>query len=414
MKPLSIYIHIPFCIRKCKYCDFLSAPADVPVQEAYLHALKKEIKSQKEKYADYMVQTVFIGGGTPTAVKAETLCEVLQVLKENFTVAVDAEVSMEANPGTVTKDALKLYRGAGINRLSIGLQSANDTELKLLGRIHTYADFWGTYRLAVETGFNNINVDLMSALPGQTVQGYEETLRKVLALEPAPRHISAYSLIIEEGTPFYEIYGAEREEMDRTGEVKYVDDRTEADCFFSKRTDLPNLPAHKAEMPHLPSEEAERLMYERTAQILSKAGYERYEISNYSQPGYACRHNTVYWRRGDYVGFGLGAASLVNNVRFRNTDNLQEYLRCSEYVAEQEILSVEEQMEEFMFLGLRMTNGISKEEFRKTFGVSVEDVFGEVICKNIKEELLQQKAGRIALTQRGLDVSNYVMAQFML
>ncbi|MBQ7780802.1 MAG: oxygen-independent coproporphyrinogen III oxidase [Lachnospiraceae bacterium] len=379
MKPISVYIHIPFCVKKCKYCDFLSAPADKPVQEAYLRALKAEIESQSGKYTDYTVQTVFFGGGTPTAVEAAILCEVLQTLKKYFNIAADAEVSMEANPGTVTAEALVQYKKAGINRLSIGLQSANDEELKLLGRIHTYADFLETYRLAVEIGFTNINVDLMSALPGQTVQGYEQTLQKILALEPPPRHISAYSLIIEEGTPFYEIYGAEREEN-----------------------------------PYLPTEEEDRLMYENTVQILSQAGYERYEISNYSQPGYECRHNTVYWRRGDYVGFGLGAASLVNNVRFRNTDNLQEYLRGSEYATEQEILSVEEQMEEFMFLGLRMTNGISKEEFRKTFGVSVEDIFGEIIRKNIKEELLQQKADRIALTKRGLDVSNYVMAQFIL
>ncbi len=370
-----------------------------------MHALEKEIKSQKEKYADYMVQTVFIGGGTPTAVKAETLCEVLQGLKENFTVAADAEVSMEANPGTVTKEALQQYRKAGINRLSIGLQSANDEELKLLGRIHSYADFLETYRMAVETGFTNINVDLMSALPGQNVQGYEQTLQKVLALQPAPQHISAYSLIIEEGTPFYESYGAEREEMDRTGEMKSV--------------------SVNDEKPHLPSEEAERLMYESTAQILAGAGYERYEISNYSQPGYACRHNTVYWRRGDYVGFGLGAASLVNNVRFHNTDNLQEYLKffqydgenigteCGDIVTEREVLSVEEQMEEFMFLGLRMTEGVSKAEFKKTFDVPVESIFGEVIRKNIEEGLLQQKSDRIALTKKGLDVSNYVMAQFM-
>lgn len=367
-------------------------------------ALKAEIEGQSTKYTDYTVQTVFFGGGTPTAVEAATLCEVLQTLKKHFNIAADAEISMEANPGTVTAEALVQYKKAGINRLSIGLQSANDEELKLLGRIHTYADFLETYRLAVEIGFTNINVDLMSALPGQTVQGYEQTLQKILALEPPPRHISAYSLIIEEGTPFYEIYGAGREEN-----------------------------------PYLPTEEEDRLMYENTVQILSQAGYERYEISNYSQPGYECRHNTVYWRRGDYVGFGLGAASLVNNVRFRNTDSLQDYLKFFEYVAEkrsvteteptdisanielregiiaeQEILSVEEQMEEFMFLGLRMTNGISKEEFRETFGVSLEDIFGEIIRKNIKEGLLQQKADRVALTKRGVDVSNYVMAQFML
>ena len=396
-----------------------------------MRALKTEIASQSRKYADYIVQTVFIGGGTPTAVEAGSLIRVLQVLRETFTIAGDAEISIEANPGTVTKDALELYRAAGINRLSIGLQSANDAELKLLGRIHTYADFLETYCLAVQAGFTNINVDLMSALPGQTVEEYEDTLRKVLALKPVPQHISAYSLIIEEGTPFYDSFGAEREEMDRTGEIKHI--------------------ADKQGKPHLPSEEEERLMYERTAALLTEAGFERYEISNYSKPGFACRHNTVYWRRGDYVGFGLGAASLVDNVRFRNTDNLQKYMeaeasgtevlnaektciaerenfRIAERenfrIAEQEILSLTEQMEEFMFLGLRMTNGISGEEFRETFGVSIESVFGEVIRKNVEEGLLeeisdgkekvQKSERRIALTGKGMDVSNYVMAQFLL
>ena len=392
MKSISIYIHIPFCIRKCKYCDFLSAPANESVQKAYLCALKEEIRSQKDKYKDYLVETVFIGGGTPTAVEAELLCEVLQTVKENYTLAEEAEISMEANPGTVTGEAFKRYKSAGINRLSIGLQSADNTELEMLGRIHNFEDFLQTYQMAVNAGFHNINVDLMSALPGQTINSYRDTLKKVLALTPKPQHISAYSLIIEEGTPFYALYGEERAELDRTGESR----------------------ASAENEPHLPSEEAEREMYSITEEMLAKAGYERYEISNYCQPGFACKHNCVYWQRGNYVGFGLGAASLVENMRFKNTESIKTYLKEGRKVAEEERLTVTEQMEEFMFLGLRMIKGVSKEEFQMTFGVSIESVFGEPVIQNTESGLLKEKDNRLSLTKKGLDVANYVMAQFLI
>ena len=355
-------------------------------------ALKEEIRSQKDKYKDYLVETVFIGGGTPTAVDAEQLCAVLHTVKENYTLAEEAEISMEANPGTVTGDALLRYKKNGINRLSIGLQTADNTELALLGRIHNFEDFVETYRMAVDAGFENINVDLMSALPGQTINSYQETVRKVLALTPQPKHISAYSLIIEEGTPFYALYGEEREELDRTGEAL-----TDAEGGA-----------------HLPSEEDEREMYRLTEEMLHLAGYERYEISNYSKPGFSCRHNSVYWQRGNYVGFGLGAASLVQNVRFKNTDSLERYLKTEIKIAEEESLSIHEQMEEFMFLGLRMTQGVSKEEFKTCFGVDIDSVFCEAIRKNIDAGLLLEQGNRLSLTKKGLDVSNYVMAQFLI
>lgn len=355
-------------------------------------ALKEEIRSQKEKYKDYLVETVFIGGGTPTAVDGKLLCKVLQTVKENYSLAEDAEISMEANPGTVTKEALLHYKKAGINRLSIGLQSADNAELALLGRIHSFEDFLETYRMAVDAGFENINVDLMSALPGQTIGSYQDTVRKVLALTPQPKHISAYSLIIEEGTPFYEVYGEERAEMDRTGDAV----------------------ADAENGVHLPTEEAEREMYRLTEEMLSLAGYERYEISNYSKPGFACRHNCVYWQRGNYVGFGLGAASLVENVRFKNTDSLEQYLKAERKIAEEEGLSLHEQMEEFMFLGLRMMQGVSKEEFKTCFGVDIESVFSEAIRKNTDAGLLFEQDNRLALTKKGLDISNYVMAQFLI
>lgn len=425
MKSISIYIHIPFCVKKCQYCDFLSAPADSRAQEVYLRALKQEIREQAARYREYEVQTVFIGGGTPTAVPCENLCEVLKTVFSFYRMNPHAEISMEANPGTVTKEALLSYRKAGINRISIGLQSADDVELKLLGRIHTYRDFQQTYRWAQEAGFTNINLDIMSALPGQSVENYKKTLETVLSLKP--QHISAYSLIVEEGTPFYEKYGQESEKLQATGEKQ----------------------------PDLPSEEEEREMYALTEKLLATAGYHRYEISNYALPGRECRHNLVYWKRGNYVGFGLGAASMVENVRFENIREMQEYL--AEYADmpdaepvfaevaqgdkqalsneqefslredthsenEQELsirenvhlLSPQEQMEETMFLGLRLTEGVSKAEFHRQFGVSMEQIYGEVIRKNTAKGLLIDEAGYVCLTREGMDLSNYVMAQFLL
>lgn len=439
MKSISIYIHIPFCVKKCQYCDFLSAPADSRAQEVYLCALKQEIREQAARYREYEVQTVFIGGGTPTAVPCENLCEVLKTVFSFYRMNPHAEISMEANPGTVTKEALLSYRKAGINRISIGLQSADDVELKLLGRIHTYRDFQQTYRWAQEAGFTNINLDIMSALPGQSVENYKKSLETVLSLRP--QHISAYSLIVEEGTPFYEKYGQESEKLQATGEKQ----------------------------PDLPSEEEEREMYALTEKLLAAAGYHRYEISNYALPGRECRHNLVYWKRGNYVGFGLGAASMVENVRFENIREMQEYL--AEYAGmpdaepvsadaaqgdeqvlsnEQEFslredthseneqvlstledvysretqqifrgenvhpLSPQEQMEETMFLGLRLTEGVSKAEFHQQFGISMEQIYGEVIRKNTAKGLLIDEAGYVRLTREGMDLSNYVMAQFLL
>lgn len=385
MKSLSIYIHIPFCVKKCNYCDFLSAPADSRMQEKYLHALFEEIRHEAASYAEYEVQTIFIGGGTPTAVAPEGIEQLLSVLKASFLIAKEAEISMEANPGTVTEESLILYRKAGINRLSIGLQSADDKELALLGRIHSYGDFEKTYRLAYEAGFSNINVDLMAALPGQKPADYEKTLKKIVQLSPKPAHISAYSLIIEEGTHFFTLYGAESDAMAHSGEAQ----------------------------AHLPSEEEERQMYELTETYLEEAGYHRYEISNYSRPGFECRHNKVYWQRGDYVGFGLGAASMVGNVRFQNTADLQTYLTQEKKVTEKHCLDRKEQMEEFLFLGLRLIQGVEKAEFEKCFGCSMDEVYGRVIHENVRNGLLAEDE-RVFLTKRGLDVSNYVMAQFLL
>ncbi len=385
MKQLSIYIHIPFCVKKCHYCDFLSGPADNRTREDYLRMLKQEIIQQANNYIDYEVQTIFIGGGTPTVVPPEEIGNLLQTIREQYKVCENPEISMEANPGTVTKEALQLYHSAGINRLSFGLQSANNKELQKLGRIHTYEEFLCSYQMAVDAGFTNLNVDLMCALPGQKPEDFQNTLQKVTGLIPKPTHISAYSLIIEEGTMFYSLYGEESENMKRTGESQ----------------------------KHLPSEEEEREMYHSTEEILGKAGYHRYEISNYALPGYECRHNRVYWKRGNYVGFGLGAASMVENKRFQNDTDLEGYLKQTGHMEESRELPQKDQMAEFMFLGLRLTEGVKKEEFEKNFHVSMDEVYGDILEKNEKEGLLVN-GPTVTLTNSGLDFSNYVMAQFLL
>lgn len=377
MKQLSIYIHIPFCVRKCSYCDFLSFPAGESAREAYVETLLAEICLEAPGYAAYEVQTVFFGGGTPSLLTPAQMRRILECLRRCFCFAGDAEVSLEANPGTVTAGSLRAYRSLGINRLSLGLQSANDERLRRLGRIHTYELFLEAYEAAHSAGFCNVNVDVMSALPGQSVAEYCDTLQKVLALSPRPRHISAYSLIVEEGTPFYE--------MQRNGRLP------------------------------LPTEEEEREMYALTARVLRREGYTRYEISNYAMPGYACRHNLVYWTRGNYLGLGLGAASMAENVRMSNEEDMAAY--CSRIKRGlpkpcPQKLSLREQMEETMFLGLRLTAGVEKAAFARTFGQSMEDVYGEVLAKHEKNGLLIN-GERVRLTERGLDVSNYVMADFL-
>lgn len=386
---LALYFHIPFCLKKCNYCDFLSFGADSPLADGktkvrYMDSLLRETVMRAEDYGDYRVASVFIGGGTPSTVNPEFLSELLAVVRKNYSLAEEAEITVEVNPGTVDERTLHCYRQAGVNRLSIGLQSADSKELAVLGRVHTYGEFLGAYYIARRCGFSNVNVDIMSALPGQTLNGYLDTLDKVLALQPQPEHISAYSLILEEGTVLWE--QAERGELE------------------------------------LPDEETDRAMYSETKRILQKAGYVRYEISNYAKPGYECRHNCGYWRRKNYAGFGIGAASLIENERYKNGEDLGAYLvnpiGCR---TDRQVLSVSEQVEEFMFLGLRMTSGISAEEFAACFGRNPEDVYGEVIRKNIRDGLLKWTEGlsgnssdrRLALTEKGLDLANYVMAQFL-
>ncbi len=373
MKELELYIHIPFCVRKCKYCDFLSAPASQRERQAYVDSLCGKIRSYADSAKAYHVVSIFLGGGTPSILEGEQILQIFAAIREAFLVDDDAEITLEANPGTVTgggpasvtEEKLAAWRQAGINRLSIGLQSAEDRELKALGRIHTFAGFKETYQAAVAAGFSNTNVDLMSAIPFQTEESWERTLRTVAGLTPPPAHISAYSLIIEEGTPFYERYGS--------GE-------------------------HAEE---LPDEDAERRMYERTEEILSEYGYHRYEISNYALPGYECRHNLGYWDRREYLGIGDGAASLFEGKRWSGEE-------------EPVTLTRKDAMEEFMFLGLRKMEGVSRRRFREEFQTEMEEIYGTVIEELCRQGLLETAGDRLRLTRKGIDVSNYVMSEFLL
>lgn len=393
MKALELYIHIPFCISKCKYCDFLSGPSLAEDRQSYVESLCSEIRSYENLAKAYCVVSIFVGGGTPSILDIKQVESVFEAIKETFILTKDAEITIEMNPGTVNREKLKAYRQIGINRLSIGLQSVNNDELRMLGRIHTYEDFLQTYKMAREEGFANINIDLMSAIPGQAVDSWERTLRTIVDLEP--EHVSAYSLIIEEGTPFYELYGED------------VPNKNSADVESKNQN-------KDGEFLHLPDEESERKMYQRTKEILEHYGYYRYEISNYAKEGYECRHNLGYWERVEYLGIGAGAASLVDNRRWAQSEDVQRFADESKRrMEEAEILTKEEQMEEFMFLGLRKTEGVSRSVFENIFGDSMESVYGPVISRLILEGLLKEKKNYVYLTERGIDVSNYVMSEFL-
>lgn len=385
-KELELYVHIPFCVKKCAYCDFLSAPASEEERSAYVNALLREIIRRGKDYSDYEVVTVFIGGGTPSVLQAQETADILSALKENFQIREDAEITMEVNPGTVTAEKAAKWKKCGVNRISIGLQSTDDMELKLLGRIHTYETFAGTWKTVRDTGFDNVNIDLISAVPGQTALSWEKTLRTVAALEP--EHISAYSLIIEEGTPFFQQYGQEG-------------------CHAE---------------PSLPDEDEERRIYKETEKILNEYGYNRYEISNYAKPGKECRHNLGYWERREYLGLGLGASSLIGECRFRNPSSLDRYYQMTSengtenlmfFMEEKEELSINDRMEEFMFLGLRKTEGITEADFKERFGKNIRQVYEKQLSDLSEKGLVVCENGRIRLTDRGTDISNYVFCEFM-
>ena len=393
---LSIYLHIPFCVRKCLYCDFLSFPMGEEQQKRYVERLQEEIICESKKYKNYKVDTIFIGGGTPTVLKTNWIRKILNTIRNCFSLDAEPEISMEVNPGTVGERELKIYKEAGINRLSIGLQSAQERELQLLGRIHSYQDFLTCFQGARKAGYNNINIDLMMGLPGQKTKDVLDTVSQVLLLQP--EHLSVYSLIVEEGTVFEKVFGESKEDVSKQYPFLYNNE--------------------------LPVEEEERQMYYEVRKLLLKNGFHQYELSNFALEGYECQHNRGYWTNHDYVGFGLGAASKVGNVRWKNTGDMRLYLLEEDIVQktqgfegkkqELQILNEKEQMEEFMFLGLRLTEGVSADCFQKRFGKNIEDIYYNWIEKMLQEKLLCRENNRIYLSEKGMDLANYVMSGFLL
>lgn len=374
MKEISLYIHIPFCKQKCLYCDFSSYSGKEKLMDEYIKALNEEI-IQKGK--DYIISSIFIGGGTPSYLKDSNL-ESLLITLNGLSLKKELEFTVECNPGTLDENKLNLMKKYDVNRISLGVQSTKNSLLKRIGRIHSYEDFENNYLLARKLGFQNINVDLMFGLPNQTVEDWEESLIKIAKLKP--EHISAYSLIVEEGTPFYTLY-----EEDKLS---------------------------------LPEEEEERTMYLTTKKILSTYGYHQYEISNFAQSGKECFHNKVYWKCNEYLGLGVSASSFINEKRSKNIDNIEEYIerikKHGNIIEEIHVNNTKDDMEEFVFMGLRMVEGIQINEFKERFGKDIYKVFGEVIEKNIEKELLISDSGKLYLSPRGIEVSNYVMSDFIL
>lgn len=371
------------------------------MRREYTDKLLEEIRIQSSFVREYQVDTIFLGGGTPSVLDVTDITAIMGTLKEHYDIAPDAEITIEVNPGTVKMEGLVAYREAGINRVSMGLQSADDTELRYLGRIHTYDEFLKSFQRVRMAGFTNVNVDLISAIPGQTPESWRNTLKKTAMLKP--EHISAYSLIVEEGTPFYDRYGG----------------HVEMESYEMSPEERRRLMA----LPDLPDEDTEREMYYMTRNCLAEQGYERYEISNYARPGFECRHNVGYWTGTGYLGLGLGASSYLEGCRFHNTSDFQSYVSahfddeaefCQALRQDMEQLSVKSKMEEFMFLGLRLTRGVSVEGFITRFGQSIRNVYGGVIDKLEREGLLEHKNGYYHLTERGLDLSNYAMSLFLL
>lgn len=373
---MEIYVHIPFCVKKCAYCDFFSLPGtEKEIQEKYFRDLKEEIS--ESAFSGSRVTSVFFGGGTPSFTDPAYITEVMDLLKKRFRITEDAEITLEANPGTLTDENLKVYRKAGFNRLSLGLQSADDEYLKRLGRIHTYSDFEESFYKARKAGFSNISADLISGIPGETKEGFINSLNKVLDLNP--EHISVYSLIIEENTPFYELYGPDG---------KITED--------------------------LPSEEEDRKQVELTRKILKDRGYLHYEISNYARCGFESRHNTGYWTQEEYIGFGAAAASFYYTengaVRRKNAESLH-YRKLP--FEEEEILKKEDLMAEFMILGLRRMEGVRDELFRERYGVSFFEVFGETLNKYVSYGVLKMEEDSVFLTERGEDVCNLLFEELI-
>lgn len=372
-KELSMYIHIPFCKEKCHYCDFLSFKDKDKYFLDYKNALLKEISDfATQSKSKYLIKTIFVGGGTPSILPLGYIGDIMELIYDNFDVCSEAEISIEANVGTLSIEKLKHFKDSKINRLSMGLQSSHNHLLNKIGRIHSYEEFLINFENARNIGFENINIDLMFSLPTQTLQDFKHTLNDICSLEP--EHISTYSLILEEETKFFEMY--EKNKLS------------------------------------LPSDELDREFYYLALEILQKNKYDIYEISNFSKDNKKCRHNIVYWERKEYIGFGLGASSLIEDSRIVNTNSLVDYINLkNDKIIEN--LSKEDMYSEFMFLGLRMTRGIFKSDFHREFGVDISTIYGTQIDKFIKNGLIVQNGDCLKLSSKGIDLSNYVFCEFI-
>lgn len=378
MKKLGLYVHVPFCLKKCDYCGFLSLGGCQDKIDLYFDKLLQELDCYKDRIEkEYIIDTVFFGGGTPTLAGPENIKKVIK--KVSPFLAHGAEITIEANPKTFDEESLGGYLDAGVNRLSIGCQSLDDKVLKALGRVHTRAEFLEAFQAARRAGFSNINVDLMFAVPGQNMDIWKESLSQVIALKP--EHISAYSLQIEEGTPFYHEY-----KYGRLG---------------------------------LLSDDEERLMHHEAIKLLQDSGYEHYEISNFAKNGYRCRHNLKYWNMDEYLGVGLGASSFFGGARFKNADDLDKYLTCqnmSKCVEDCHISDQKDLAGETVFTGLRKRDGFTKKRFEEIVGQSYDDFFQYIYEERkayIDEGLLVENQERVYLTEKGIDRSNEIMAEFV-
>lgn len=376
---IGVYVHMPFCVKKCYYCDFVSYPNKFEMQEDYVRKLIEEIEDNKDLLKNNEITTIYIGGGTPSSIKPELIKNVLDKICEfsNIKNKEKIEITIEVNPGTVTKNNLQMYKNCGINRLSIGLQSTNDKLLNEIGRIHNYEQFLNTYNWAVEAGFSNINVDLMLGLPNQSISDLKESLEKIVNLKPVPKHVSVYSLIVEEGT--------EIEKKISEGELE------------------------------LPEEETERNQYKYTKNYLELKGYKHYEISNFAKTGYESKHNMNCWEQKQYVGFGVAAHSYINGCRYSNTCNLEEYLskESKDIKTIHEEQTIEDMEKEYMLLGLRKIDGVSISKFKEKFGENPIYLFRNELQKLVEEGLIVVDLDNIKLTNKGLDFANLVWEEFV-
>lgn len=379
MKNLGIYVHIPFCKRKCAYCDFISFSREAKLIDKYIESLKQEINKTEISKQEYIIDTIYFGGGTPSYIDSKYILEILKLIKEKFNIQKNAEITIEINPGTVTEEKLKDYYYAGINRISFGLQSTNSGLLKLVGRIHSYSSFLEGYNLARNVGFKNINVDLMIGLPVQTLEDIKKDLERIIELKP--EHISVYSLIVEEGTRI--------EQKIRDKEL------------------------------YLPSETLERKMYWAVKKELERSGYIHYEISNFSKKGFESKHNMSCWSQEEYMGFGLAAHSYIDNTRYSNTENLENYIVGVGFHPDPQIKTIheiqtkEDKMKEYMLLGLRKIEGVKISEFKNKFIDNPIYLYREALNKLVTQELIEIEEDSIKLTSKGIDLANLVWEEFV-